>query len=280
MLLARWLWGFAVCWICFSSVTCGTECLQGPSRWPWRSFLHSFQKFESSFFDSYCSIGALPYVGISHPCIYWASWIICILPRLSVELRSWNVDTEESKKGCVWLLEQLRLSPDGVGYSRVNPCTSDASHTWTQPFVSVTRAGFFWARRARVIGDKLGLDLSHESMQQVAEEKVTPAALSSEAVVLCLPHPVWWQGRLIVKSKEAAASACVFLWLYLVPEPSLYYLLKSPCLTIALAQFYCYKVLLSWVAKEKHALASLIWSQSPNPQPSALIFPFHITLFL
>lgn len=218
----------------FSGVTCGTKCLQGPSRWLWRSFLHGFHRLESRFFDSLCSIGSLPYLAISHPWLYWSFLTICTLPRLRVELRSRSVDTEESEKDCLSPLKQLRLSPDSVGYSKVNPCTPGASHTWTEPLVLVPRAGFFWARRARVIGGELGLDLGQDSMRWVTEEKVAAAALSSEAVALCLPHPIQWQGGLIVKSKEAAASACAFLWLYLVPEPSLYYVLKSVRLTILL----------------------------------------------
>lgn len=63
-----------------------------------------------------------------------------------------------------------------------------------------------------MIGGKLGLDLGHESMPRVAEEKVTPGALSSEAIVLLCPrHPIQQWGRLILKSKEEAASACIFL---------------------------------------------------------------------
>lgn len=193
---------------------------------------HSYELFGSRFFYSLCSIGSLPHLGISHPWLYWASRIICMLPRLTAELSSRNVDTEESKKGHLWPLKQLRLSPDSVGYSRVNPCTSGASHTWMQPFALVTSAGFFWARRAGVIRGERGL--GHEGMPWAAEENVTPGALSSEAVVLCLPHPIQQWERLIVKSKKEAASACIFLWLYLVPEPSLYYLLKSVCLTILL----------------------------------------------
>lgn len=84
-----------------------------------------------------------------------------------------------------------------------------------------------------MLRDKLGLDLGCKSVPWAAEEEVTPATLPAEAVVLCLPHPIQ-QRQLVVESKQEAAFACIFLLFYLVPEPSLYYLLKSLCLTLLL----------------------------------------------
>lgn len=39
--------GLSSCWICFSSGTCGSECLQRASRWLWRPSLHGFRWWES-----------------------------------------------------------------------------------------------------------------------------------------------------------------------------------------------------------------------------------------
>lgn len=148
------------------------------------------------FWRAYVLLGLYYTVAfLSH--VFPNNWIICVLPRHTVEL-----SRHSRVQGCGQPLKQL--PPASAGWSRLNPCTSGALRCWVQMFVLVTRAGFFEPE-----------ERGHSGTSWVwiwtAEEKGNlPATLPAEAVVLCLHHPIQ-RGELIVKSKQEAAFACIFL---------------------------------------------------------------------
>lgn len=188
-----------------SSATCasaGTECSQGPSGWLHRSFLHGFQRFESRFFDSLWY-----WVSTTH---YFPSMaLLSFLDYLNVA------------KTYLWSNLEFRLTAlAGAEWTRVHLVLHipECSRLCWWP-----ELGFSEPEEPGWSG-AMGLDLGQESTQWAAEN-VTPAAISSEAVVLCLPHPYSNGDSWCYSKDQGRSSFCLCLFM----------IISSPCASTLLS---------------------------------------------
>lgn len=167
----------------FPSGTCGTKCLQAASRWPWGSFLHGFQKFESKkerlfwgFFWQLmsCLVSTIPWR-------FLAKSLLSFLDNLCVAKMCCRAQQHSIIQGCGQPLKQHRLAPDSAVWSRLNPCTS---YCWVQVFALVTRVDFSEPEEQECSGTSW-------VWIWAAEEKVTPATFLLK--LLCSAFPIQYK---------------------------------------------------------------------------------------
>lgn len=162
----------------FPSVTCGTKCLQAPSRWPWRAFLHSFQIPESRvvvlwffIFDNLCAVGSLLYLG---------HVLLIFLDNLCVARTCCRAQQTQQNPRLWSIPKAMWISAWQFWLEQVAPCTSAAPFCWVQMFALVTRVGFL-SQKSRGAQGQAGFGFG-----QPRTRLPQPAG----AVVLCLPHPI------------------------------------------------------------------------------------------
>lgn len=179
----------------FSSVTCasaGTECSQGPSRWLHGSFLHGFQWFESSFFDSLW---------------YWVSTTPMYFP--SVALLSF-LDYLNVAKTSLWSNSEFHLTAlAGAEWTRVHlvlhtlecsVCVGDQSWVFLSQKSKGGQGQWVWIWVMRVCNEQL----------RMSPQPPFPLKQLCSAFPI---HTATGTVDIMVKTKEEAASACVFVWL-------------------------------------------------------------------